>query len=184
MKIEKEKYVNIDYVLKDDKGETIDTTEGGDSMSYIHGIGALIIGLENALDGKTSGAEVSVIVPPENGYGLRNDDLMEEVPLSDLQGIENLHEGMQLQAQTPYGVQIYTIAKINEDTVNMDGNHPLAGENLHFHVKINEVRDATPEEIAGTSHSCCGGHGHHDHDHDHQEHEHSGGCQSGACGCG
>lgn len=180
MKIEKEKYVNIDYILKNDQGEIIDSTEDGDSMGYIHGVGALIIGLENALEGKTSGAEVSVIIPPESGYGLRNNELIEDVPLSDLEGIQNLHEGMQLQAQTPYGVQIYTVAKISGDTVSMDGNHPLAGENLHFHVKINEVRDATPEELEGSSHSCCGGH-HHDDDGHH--HKHEGGCKDGACTC-
>ncbi|MDH4261538.1 MAG: peptidylprolyl isomerase [Spirochaetia bacterium] len=179
MKIEKEKYVNIDYILKNDRGEIIDSTEGGDSMSYIHGIGALIIGLENELEGKTSGSEVSVIIPPESAYGLRNEDLIEEVPLSDLQGID-LKVGMQLQAQTPHGVQIFTISQINSDHAVMDGNHPLAGENLHFHVKINEVRDATAEELEGTKHSCCGGH---DHEHEHEHHDHSGGCQSGACSC-
>jgi len=180
MKIEKEKYVNIDYILKNDKGDILDSTEGGDSMSYIHGMGALIIGLENELEGKTAGAEISVVIPPEKAYGLRNDELIEEVPLSDLQGIQNLHEGMQLQAQTPHGMMIYTVAKINENTVSMDGNHPLAGQNLHFHVKINEVRQATAEELEGNQHSCCGGH---DHDHEHG-HDHGGGCAQGACSCG
>jgi FKBP-type peptidyl-prolyl cis-trans isomerase SlyD len=183
MKIEKEKYVNIDYVLKDDSGEVIDSTEGGDSMSYIHGMGALIIGLENELEGKTSGAEISVIIPPESAYGLRDDDLLEEVPLADLEGIENIHEGMQLQAQSPHGLRIYTVAQINADSVMMDGNHPLAGENLHFHVKVNEVRDATAEELEGNQHSCgCG----HDHDHEHEHHGHGhkqGGCENGACAC-
>ena len=177
MKIEKEKYVIIDYVLKNDRGEIIDSSENGNPMGYIHGMGSLIIGLENALEGKTAGSEISVTIPPESAYGLKSEDLIEEVPLQDLQGIQNLHEGMQLQAETHHGVQIYTVTRINENSVTMDGNHPLAGENLHFHVKINEVRNATEEEIANLTHKCCGGHDHHDHEHG------SHGCEHGACTC-
>ena len=185
MKIEKTKYVNIDYILKNDKGDILDSTEGSDSLSYIHGMGSLIAGLENALEGQTIGAEISIVIPPESGYGLRREELVEEVPLSDLQGIDNLHEGMQLQASTPHGLQVYTVARITDDSVFMDGNHPLAGENLHFHVKINEVREATPEELMPAASSCCGGghHHHHEDNHSHHGHSHGGGCQSGSCGC-
>jgi FKBP-type peptidyl-prolyl cis-trans isomerase SlyD len=179
MKIEKEKYVNIDYVLKNDQGEIVDSSEGGESLGYIHGVGALIPGLESALEGQAAGAELSVTVTPEDAYGVHKPELVEEVPLQDLQGIQNLHEGMQLQAQTPYGVQTYTVLKISDTQAVMDGNHPLAGQNLHFNVKINSIREATEDELASLSHQCCGGHDH--------EHEHDGGsCGSGnggGCGC-
>lgn len=172
MKIEKDKFVAMDYVLKNDEGNILDSSQGHESFSYIHGSGSIIPGLENSLEGQTAGNELSVTVKPEDAYGEYREELNEEIPLEDLQGIENLQVGMQLQGQGPHGVHIYTVAKINDDSVVMDGNHPLAGKNLHFEVKINEVRDATEEELAALNHSCCGG----NHDADHE-------CQHGECNC-
>ncbi|MDH4200286.1 MAG: peptidylprolyl isomerase [Spirochaetia bacterium] len=179
MKIDKEKHVNIDYILKNDKGEILDSSEGGDPLGYIHGVGAIIPGLENALEGKEEGNEFSVSIKPEDAYGLYMEDLIEEVPIEDLQGIPNLQTGMQLQSQSHQGMRIFTVTKINENSVVMDGNHPLAGETLHFSIKVNEVREATEDELAALEHQCCGG-GHHEHEH---AHEHGGGCQSGSCNC-
>lgn len=175
MKIENEKYVNFDYILKNDKGEILDSSEGGDSLGYIHGAGTIIPGLESALEGKEEGNEFAVIINPEDAYGLHMEELIEEVPLSDLQGIPNLQVGMQLQSQSNHGIQIYTVAQINENSVVMDGNHPLAGEKLHFSIKVNEVRQASEDELAELEHQCCGGGHHHDHEH--------GECQHGACNC-
>jgi FKBP-type peptidyl-prolyl cis-trans isomerase SlyD len=142
----------------------------------------LILGLEEAMVGRIAGEEFSVTVPPEKGYGVWNEDLVNEVPMSDLEGITNLQVGLQLQAHTPYGIQVFTVKEIKEEGAIMDGNHPLAGQSLHFAVKINEVRDATEEEI-NPAHSCgCGTGGGHGHDHEHEK-AHGGCGGGGSCGC-
>jgi len=183
MKIEQEKYVEIEYTLKDKTGKVIDSTEGRPAFSFIHGMGELILGLEEALEGKQKGETLSVTIPAEKGYGPYRQEMVEEVPLSEFESIPNLHEGMQLQAHTSHGVRVYTIKEIKESSAIIDGNHPLAGEDLNFEVKINEVRAATQEELhppmAGGS--CCSSGGGHHHEHSHGG---GGGCGTGGCGCG
>ena len=159
MQIEPQKVVTIDYTLTDDKGVIIDRSEGG-NFAYLHGAQNIIPGLENALEGKSAGDEVQVSVEPQEGYGERNDELAQEVP-REMFGDNEPEPGMQFNAQTPDGQMItVTVIEAEADKVVIDANHPLAGVNLNFDVKVLEVREATEEEL---SHGHVHGAGGHDH---------------------
>ena len=153
MQISQNKVVSFHYTLKNDAGEVIDSSEGRDPLTYLHGSGNIISGLEKALEGKDTGDHVDVSVAPEDAYGVRNDSLIQSVPRDAFEGVDKIEPGMQFQAQTPAGMQILTVVKAEGDEVVVDGNHPLAGETLHFSVDITEIRDATEEELShGHSH--------------------------------
>ncbi|NNE08095.1 MAG: peptidylprolyl isomerase [Gemmatimonadetes bacterium] len=147
MEIKNNSVVSIHYTLKNEKGEVLDSSEGNQPLKYLQGSGQIITGLENTLAGKTAGAKLKVVVEPEDGYGPRNDEAVQEVPKAAFEGIENLKAGMQLEAQTDHGPVPIVVTDVGEETVTVDGNHPLAGERLHFDVQIEEVRAATEEEI-------------------------------------
>jgi len=147
MKISQNKVVSIDYRLRNDAGDVLDSSEGHGPLTYLHGASNIIPGLERELEGREAGDALQVTVEAADAYGERNPDLMQVVPSSMFEGVEKVEVGMQFQAQTPAGPQIVTIAKVEGDEVTVDGNHPLAGERLHFDVTVREVRDATPEEL-------------------------------------
>jgi FKBP-type peptidyl-prolyl cis-trans isomerase SlyD len=160
MKIEKNKVVSIDYKLTGSDGQVIDSSEGRDPLAYLHGNGNIVSGLEEALEGKATGDEVRVSVPPEKGYGTRDETKLVEVSKDKLQGATEINPGMQFQAQTPNGPQIFTVSKVEESSVTLDANHPLAGATLNFDVKVREVRDATTEEVSHGHVHGPGGHQH------------------------
>jgi FKBP-type peptidyl-prolyl cis-trans isomerase SlyD len=162
MLIAPEKVVLIHYTLKNDSGETLDSSSGGDPLAYLHGQGNLIPGLEKALEGKQAGDKLSVSVGPGDGYGQRDDKLVQQVPRRQFGGA-NVQPGMQFHAQTSQGqTRVVTVTNIVGDMVTVDGNHPLAGENLHFDVEVTEVRDASAEELEHGHVHGPGGHHHHD----------------------
>lgn len=148
MQVSENKVVSIHYTLRNDAGEVIDSSAGRAPLRYLHGVGNIIPGLEKALEGKTSGDRVDVNIAPEEAYGERDESLVQVVPRSAFEGVEEIEPGMQFQAQTPAGRQILTVVEVQDDRVVVDGNHPLAGETLHFSVEITEVREATEEELA------------------------------------
>lgn len=148
MQVSENKVVSIHYTLKNNAGEVIDSSTGRAPLSYLHGIGNIIPGLERALEGKSKGDQIEVILAPEEAYGQRNETLIQTVPKSAFEGIEEIQPGMQFQVHTQAGGQILTIVEVYDDEVVVDGNHPLAGETLHFSVRITDVREATEEELA------------------------------------
>ncbi len=148
MQVSENKVVSFHYTLKNDAGEVLDSSRGRDPLTYLHGAGNIIPGLEKALEGKDAGDHVDVSIAPEEAYGNRNDALVQSVPRSAFEGVDEILPGMQFQAQTPNGMQILTVMKVEDDVVVVDGNHPLAGETLHFSVDITNVREATEEELA------------------------------------
>jgi len=151
---------SIEYTLTDDKGEVIDTSEGKAPLTYLHGAGALIPGLESQLEGKGAGDAFKTRIDPADGYGERHEEMVQEVPREQLPAEMDIVPGMQFQAQGPQGVQVVTVVSIEGDTVKMDGNHPLAGVALNFDVKIVEVREATAEELEHGHVHGPGGHQH------------------------
>lgn len=165
MTIEKNKVAAIDYTLTGDDGQVIDTSKGRTPLEYVHGLGNIIPGLENALEGKGEGEALKVSIAPADGYGEYNDKLIQPVPRTNFAGIEKIEVGMQFQARTPAGVHVVRVVKVDEQNVTVDANHPLAGQTLHFDVTIVSVRDARPEEL---------------------EHQHvcNEGGNCGSCGCG
>jgi FKBP-type peptidyl-prolyl cis-trans isomerase SlyD len=147
MKVKRNCVVAIQYILKDDAGTVIDSSEGREPLQYLHGNDNLIPGLEKALEGLEAGKQIHVTIPPEEGYGLRNPAMVQEVPKHLFEG-EKVEPGMQFQVQAEDGFHILTIAEVRDNVVVVDGNHPLAGVNLNFDVTVVSVREASPEEIA------------------------------------
>jgi len=148
MNIEDQRVVKIHYILKDDVGDIIDSSEGKEPLPYIHGTGALIPGLERELAGRAAGEEFEVTIEPEEGYGELDPELVQAVDRSVVGDIEGLQPGMQLEARDPDGHVRYVIVReVSEETVVLDANPPLAGRTLHFKVTIDSIREATAEEL-------------------------------------
>ena len=148
MNIDSNCVVAIHYTLTDDGGQVLDTSDGREPLAYLHGAGNIIPGLENELVGKSVGDELSVTVQPELGYGEVDPNLVQNVPKDAFQGMDQLEAGMQFQATDQDGaVQLVTVKSIGETDVEVDGNHPLAGQTLNFDVKVESVREATEEEL-------------------------------------
>lgn len=160
MTIKTDAVVSIDYTLKNDAGEVIDSSQGAEPLQYLHGHGNIVPGLEQALAGKVTGDEVKVSVPPERGYGARDPQRVFDVDRSRLPGDLDPKVGTMLAMQTPEGHQVpLTITQVGAETVTVDANHQLAGETLHFEVAVRDVRDATAEELAhGHAHGPGGAH--------------------------
>lgn len=176
--IQKDLVAAIHYTLKNDDGEIVDSSEGRDPLEYLHGHGNLVAGLERVLAGKAPGDTFNVSVAPEDGYGIADEDLVIDVPREHLP--EEIETGMRFSAETSNGVRLFTIVEIEENSVVMDGNHPLAGETLHFEVEVVSIREPDPAELAH-GHVHSGGHHHHD-DADDDAAGEGGHCGSG-CGC-
>jgi FKBP-type peptidyl-prolyl cis-trans isomerase SlyD len=160
MPIARNSVVSIHYTLKDDAGETIDSSAGGDALTYLHGHGNLVAGLERELEGKNTGDKLHVKVEPADGYGEYDKELVQKVPRRTLKGISNLKVGMRLHAQTEHGARAVTVTQILGDMVTLDGNHPLAGQALNFDIEVTDVRAATEEELEHGHVHGPGGHHH------------------------
>ena len=160
MQIADKMVVTIDYTLKDDNGTVLDSSTEG-NFAYLHGAHNIIPGLESALSGKTAGDEVEVSVSPAEGYGERNDSMIQSVPRDMFDSEQEIQVGMQFHAQSPEGEMIVvTVTDVADDDITVDGNHPLAGVNLNFGVKVVDVREASQEEIEHGHVHGPGGHQH------------------------
>jgi FKBP-type peptidyl-prolyl cis-trans isomerase SlyD len=160
MTIAQDQVVSIHYSLTNDAGDVLDSSSGADPLTYLHGHGNLIAGLERELLGKKTGDKLRVKIAPADGYGEYDAALVQRVPRRSLKGVPSLRVGMRLQAQTEHGARTVTVTQLTGDLVTLDGNHPLAGQNLNFDVEVGEVRAATAEELEH-------GHVHGPHDHPH-----------------
>jgi FKBP-type peptidyl-prolyl cis-trans isomerase SlyD len=160
MQISKNKVATIDYTLTNPQGQVLDSSKGGEPLSYLHGVGGIIPGLESALEGKQTGDNVNVTIEPEQAYGQRNEELVQEVPRRMFQGVENIQPGMQFRAQGPQGTQVVTVVGVAGDNVKIDANHPLAGVTLKFDVNVVGVREATQDELSHGHVHGPGGHQH------------------------
>ncbi len=160
MQIAQNSVVAFHYTLTNDTGEVLDSSEGREPLTYLHGAGNIIPGLEKELEGRQAGDTLNAVVAPGEGYGEQQEQLVQEVPRDAFQGVEGIEPGMQFQAQTQGGPLMVTVTKVEGDTVTVDGNHPLAGQTLNFAVEIASVREASEEEI---EHGHVHGEGGHQH---------------------
>lgn len=160
MIISKDSVVTMNYTLKNDAGEVMDTSAGRAPLVYLHGVGALIPGLERELEGKSANDKLAVVIAPENAYGERSEELMRVVSKDGFQGEEELMEGMRVQLDTEQGPMIAVVVKITGTEVTLDMNHPLADMTLYFDVEIVNVRAATQDELAHGHVHGDGGHHH------------------------
>jgi len=148
MQIADKKVVSIHYTLTNDRGEVIDSSHDADPLVYLHGAQNIIPGLEAALVGKTIGDELAVSIVAADAYGEYNENMTQVVPRDMFEGVSELEAGMKFQAETEQGVQAIRIVSVDGDDITIDGNHPLAGEKLHFEVNVTEVREASEDELA------------------------------------
>lgn len=147
MKIADNHVVTLNYTLTDNDGEVIDQAQDS-SFAYLHGAQNIIPGLENALTGKAVGDQVKVKVPPEEGYGPRDENRVEEVPREMFPEDSDIEPGMVFHAQGPNSEMItVTVLDVAEQSVKIDANHALAGIELNFDVEIMGIRDAEAVEI-------------------------------------
>ena len=139
--------VTINYQLKDDQGKILDSSDETGPMRYIQGAEDILQGIEDAVLGLTVKDKVSVTINPEDAYGEYDPELLSTLPIEAFEAIENLHQGMQIQEETPDGPMLVTIKEVSTKEVIVDANHHLAGHSLLFDLEILEVRDATNSEI-------------------------------------
>lgn len=158
--------VAIHYTLKNDAGETLDSSSGGEALEYLHGAGNIVPGLESALAGKKLGEKFHVVVAPEDGYGARDERGIQRVPKNSFPPGLDLQPGMAFFADGPDGepVQVW-VSAVQGETVVIDLNHPLAGTTLYFDVEIHALRGASAEELAHGHPHGPDGHGHEHHHH-------------------
>jgi len=159
MQIEDNAVVVFHYTLTNDQGELIESSKESEPLAYIHGQGRIISGLETALEGRQSGDKFNVRLEPSDAYGERTDELVQTMPRSAFVDADDLDVGMAFRALSEGGETIVHVVNIEGDQVTVDGNHPLAGQALNFDVAVEDVRQATEEELShGHVHGPHGAH--------------------------
>ena len=160
MQIAERTVASFHYTLTDEAGRVIDSSSGHGPLTYLHGAGNIVPGLEQAMEGRAAGDRFDVVVSPDQGYGVRDPGLVQVVPRAAFQGVDVIEPGMQFQAHNGQGAMVVTVAAVDAEAVTVDGNHPLAGVPLHFSIEIAQVRAATAEELAHGHVHGAGGHHH------------------------
>ena len=160
LKITKDLVAAIDYSLTDDSGEVLDASDADEPLAYIHGGGSLIPGLERELEGREAGDSFNAVVEPADAYGIRDESLIFTTKKKRFDDPDELAVGVHFQAEISGEVKLCTILEIDEKTVKVDANHPLAGMTLHFDVTVRDVREPTEEELEHGHVHGAGGHHH------------------------
>lgn len=160
MQIADRTVASFHYTLTNDAGDVLDSSEGREPLTYLHGASNIVPGLESQMAGRVAGDRFDADVAAADGYGEYVAELVQVVPRASFAGIDDLAVGMQFQAQTGQGALPVVITEIDGDDVTVDGNHPLAGETLHFAIEIVEVREASVEEVLHGHVHGAGGHHH------------------------
>lgn len=161
MKIAPDVVVAFDYVLTDDAGTVIDRGSGDEAMTYLHGHSQILPGLERALDGKSVGDELKIVLAPADGYGEKGEQDEIKAPRSEFPEDMDLEPGAELQGEGDDGTaDTFWVVEVDDEWVTLTSDHPLAGITLHFDVKVRDLRAATADELE------------HGHAHDGDEHHH------------
>jgi FKBP-type peptidyl-prolyl cis-trans isomerase SlyD len=156
------KVVSFHYTLTDDDGEVLDSSRGAEPLDYLHGHGGIVPGLEQAMAGRKVGEAFKVEVAAKDGYGEPEGPGPQKVPRKAFPDDVEIEVGMQFFAPGPGGQPIpIWVTDVLSDHVEIDMNHPLAGETLHFDVEIVEIRDASAEELSHGHPHGPDGHHHH-----------------------
>lgn len=145
MQISENTVVRIHYTLKNKSGDILDSSADQEPLAYLHGVGNIIPGLEAALTGHKAGDTIQTSIEPKDAYGERQEELVQAIPRGAFP-VEDIEPGMRFSTGSAQGDQIVTVVNVEEDTVTVDGNHPLAGETLYFDVEVVDLREATEEE--------------------------------------
>jgi len=146
--IEDKKVVSFHYTLSDAQGEQLDSSRDREPMTYLHGSGNIIPGLEKAMAGKVAGDQFEVKVEPAEAYGERREDGIQRISAKHFREAGRLQPGQVVMLQTRQGPSQVTVVKVGRFNIDIDTNHPLAGQSLTFDVEVSDVRDATDEELS------------------------------------
>jgi FKBP-type peptidyl-prolyl cis-trans isomerase SlyD len=157
----KPKVYSFDYVLKDASGKTLDSSQPGQPLLFMEGIGQIIPALEDQIKKLLIGQEKHVALKAAEAYGEMDSQLVFDVPVEQLPPVDNMKEGDMFWGETNEGRRPFKVLKITKTHATMDGNHPLAGQDLFFDVKLVDMRDATEEEVTHGHAHGPGGHHHH-----------------------
>lgn len=142
------RHLTFHYTLRDAGGRVLDTSRGAEPLTCVEGAGQIVPGLEQALRAMRPGERRQVVVPAEEGYGLRRDDLIGRVPRAGLPIDGEVKVGDRFQAgPDPRHAPIVTVMALEGDEVVLDANHPLAGRELRFDVELTAARPATAAEL-------------------------------------
>ena len=154
------KVVRVHYRLTGDDGTLLDSSEGQEPLTYLHGYDGLLPGLERGIEGMEAGQRASVDLVAADAYGAHDPEAVIHASRDQFPEDLVLTPGLEVSARSDEGTMTFRVVEVSDQGVVLDGNHPLAGQNLHFDVNVLEVREATAEEIAH-------GHVHGVHDHEH-----------------
>ena len=143
MKVADGVIVTLEYVLADEAGALIDSSDQSGALTYVHGEKRIVPGLERALEGRSADEHFHVVVPPEEAYGWHDPELVEWVPRTVLDPAGEVRIGMRFESSTPKGIVVATVIALEGDDARIDSNHPLAGKDLHFDVHVIAVRAPT-----------------------------------------
>ncbi len=157
MNIASKKMVKIHYTLKDSNGEIIDSSVEGEPLEYMHGTGTLIPGLERQIEGITAGEKRHVVVEAAEGYGEYDESLVQRVPRDRFDATMPIEVGQQFQAETATGPFLVRVTAVDDNEITIDGNHELAGKQLHFDIDVVDVREPTELELSPFEDEGCGG---------------------------
>ena len=159
MNISRNTVVSFHYTLSDASGRELESSRGGEPMSYLHGAGNVIPGLEKALEGRAVGEAFCVTVEPAEAYGEKKGTNVQRIPAKHFRDPRRLSAGQVVGLQTREGPVQVTIVKVGRFHVDVDASHPLAGQSLTFDVEVTAVREATEEEQShGHAHGPGGAH--------------------------
>ncbi|MGK2927212.1 MAG: FKBP-type peptidyl-prolyl cis-trans isomerase [Lysobacterales bacterium] len=150
------KVVYFHYTLSNAQGEELESTRERQPMTYLHGTRNIIPGLEKAMVGKVAGEQFQVTLEPADAYGEPKADNIQRIPAKHFRDAKQLQPGQRVSIRTRRGPVQATVVKVGRFNVDVDVNHPLAGQTLTFDIEIMGVRDATAEE---TSHGHVHGPG-------------------------
>jgi FKBP-type peptidyl-prolyl cis-trans isomerase SlyD len=148
MRIQPNVFAEVDYVLSGEDGEVLDDSSAadGEPLRYVHGYGMLVPGLEKRLAGLSPGDTLDIVVPPEEAYGLHDDELVYAIDRSEA---PTAAEGDEVVLEDEDGDEaVAHVVEVGDEEIVVDGNHPLAGLTLRYRVNVREVREATPDELA------------------------------------
>ena len=161
MKAEKNSVVRFHYALSDESGAPIESSREGDPVTVLLGHGGIIAGVDEAITGREAGDKFDITVAPEKGYGERRENLTQRVPKKYFRNADKLKPGMQTVLNVQGGGQrLVTVKKVGSSVIDVDLNHPMAGQTLKFAIEIVDVRAGTPEEIEHGHAHGPGGHEH------------------------
>lgn len=158
MNVKENDWISVEYEGTLDDGQMFDSSKGREPLKFKAGVGMVIPGFDNGVIGMKVGEEKEIKIPFEEGYGPKNTEVA-KLPKDLLAGISDLQEGKEIVVMTGIGPLAIDIKKIEESTIDAIINHPLAGKNLTFKIKLLEIlskEEAEKLEKEMMAHSCSG----------------------------